>query len=123
MALKNIYSQDTEYVPLPENAENLTGVALSPDRTHIALAHTNQNDPCPMISIFNIFNAFNYGEKQRNFRYLFKKDIRKVKPNKYPKWPFLTTPDFWLVWRTNSNSFLSIWIEWKLWVNPSYKQR
>ncbi len=59
----------TDYILIPENADSIKALSLSQDRIFFAISYVCHNDPCPMISIFHIKNAFHNGEKFRNFRY------------------------------------------------------
>jgi hypothetical protein len=47
-------SSETSFIPIPEQAEELVCMAVSPDKSHLALSHINKNDSFPVISIYNI---------------------------------------------------------------------
>jgi hypothetical protein len=36
----------------------LVGIAVSPDRTHMALSHSGYGEECPIISVYKIYNVF-----------------------------------------------------------------
>jgi hypothetical protein len=44
-------------------------MAVSPDRTHMALSHSGYGEEWPVISIYKIYNAFQNKEKQQTFRF------------------------------------------------------
>ena len=47
-------SSETQFIQIPEQADELVSMVISPDKTHLALSHTSLADPYPVITIYQI---------------------------------------------------------------------
>lgn len=68
IAIKNYYTSQIDFIPLPKNYDKVTCMRVSSNRLTLAVAYTSKKDNLPYLFLYKLGNNIKKNQRETIFR-------------------------------------------------------